>query len=439
MHLNKRLTETLLIIVLSLTLLIPVMADTKEDVRQEINSLEGEQSAVESELADLKSTKDDLEAYIQEIDNKLNDILENMNELSDEIVELSNEIHTVQLKMIEARASQDEQYKALSARIKAMYESGEDDYLQLLLGASDLKSFLNEAEYREKINSYDYHLLNQLQETADQIEHYKKDLETRQNEMKEKIAEYESEKTSLESVLREREEELASVDSSIVSKSDEILAIQDKIAAENQKMADILNEEKRQELERQAEKKRPVKTEGSSQNSNTENDDQTETSDAASGNDQTNDPSSSDQADRDSKQREPDTAAEQETQQNETPSEKEEKPASSTAASSTYNGPVLTRSAGTIIGPSGKETYYNLDMSGVVRIMRNMGFSEEEYPYWVRDDGCKMLGDYIICAANLNVRPRGTTVESSLGTCLVCDTGGFASYNSTQIDIATDW
>ena len=59
--------------------------------------------------------------------------------------------------------------------------------------------------------------------------------------------------------------------------------------------------------------------------------------------------------------------------------------------------------------------------------------------YWVREDGCKMLGPYIMCAANLNRFPRGTTVESSLGTCLVCDTGGFAASNPTQLDIATNW
>jgi hypothetical protein len=109
------------------------------------------------------------------------------------------------------------------------------------------------------------------------------------------------------------------------------------------------------------------------------------------------------------------------------------------SSNSSWSGPILTRSAGTVNGPSGKETYYNLDMSGVVSIMRNLGYDSTNYPYWVRSDGCKMLGDYIMCAANLSVHPRGTLVLSSLGTCIVCDTGGFAYSNSTQLDIATTW
>ena len=104
-----------------------------------------------------------------------------------------------------------------------------------------------------------------------------------------------------------------------------------------------------------------------------------------------------------------------------------------------YSGTKLSRSRGSIQGPSGKETYYNLNMSGVVSIMRRMGFSESEYPYNVRADGVKCLGPYVMVAAHLGNRPRGSKVQTSLGTGIVCDTGGFASSNPTQIDVATTW
>ena len=94
---------------------------------------------------------------------------------------------------------------------------------------------------------------------------------------------------------------------------------------------------------------------------------------------------------------------------------------------------------GAFDGPSGKETYYNLDMSGVVDIMRSCGYDEVKYPYWVREDGVKMLGDYVMVAASFDIRPRGTILDSSLGSAIVCDTGGFASYNQTQLDIAVAW
>lgn len=113
----------------------------------------------------------------------------------------------------------------------------------------------------------------------------------------------------------------------------------------------------------------------------------------------------------------------------------------SNAVTDTYNwnGSVLTQSSGINYGPSGLETYYNLPMDGVVSIMRNAGFSEEEYPYWESPEGYKMLGNYIMVAADLSIRPRGTTIETSLGMGLVCDTGSFIYTNPEQLDIAVNW
>ena len=101
-----------------------------------------------------------------------------------------------------------------------------------------------------------------------------------------------------------------------------------------------------------------------------------------------------------------------------------------------WQGSVLTAMAGVNEGPTGRETYYNMEMAGVVDIMRGMGNTDD---YWVRDDGVKMLGDYVMVAANLDKYPRGSVVDSSLGQAIVCDTGGFAAYNEDQLDIATAW
>lgn len=100
----------------------------------------------------------------------------------------------------------------------------------------------------------------------------------------------------------------------------------------------------------------------------------------------------------------------------------------------------ITATGGIYEGPSGKETYYNLPMDGVISIMRQLGYSETDgWVYWVRDDGAKMFGDYVMVAANLDVRPRGSLIECSMGTAIVCDTGDFAKSNANQLDIAVTW
>ena len=117
----------------------------------------------------------------------------------------------------------------------------------------------------------------------------------------------------------------------------------------------------------------------------------------------------------------------------------EERAKAFTSVPVSYSGQVLTPAAGRINGPSGQETYYNLPMEGVIRNMRDLGFDEVNYPYAVRPDGVKTLGGYVMVAANLAIRPKGTIVATSLGAGIVCDTGGFALVNPTQLDIAVAW
>ena len=62
-----------------------------------------------------------------------------------------------------------------------------------------------------------------------------------------------------------------------------------------------------------------------------------------------------------------------------------------------------------------------------------------DYKYWIREDGVKMYGNYVMCAADLSIRPKGTILQTSLGTGIVCDTGSFVNQNRYQLDIATNW
>lgn len=99
----------------------------------------------------------------------------------------------------------------------------------------------------------------------------------------------------------------------------------------------------------------------------------------------------------------------------------------------------ITKERGGYMGPSGRETYYNLKMDLVVYYMRELGYDEINYPYWIRDDGAKMLGLYVMAAANWKTRPRGTLLETSLGTAIVVDTGEFVADYPNGVDLAVDW
>ena len=79
------------------------------------------------------------------------------------------------------------------------------------------------------------------------------------------------------------------------------------------------------------------------------------------------------------------------------------------------------------------ETWYNLPMSNVVQRAQDMGIPCE---YSVRDDGVKMFGPWVICAAHPS-KIRYTRIDTSLGEGIILDTHEMP--DEELIDIAVEW
>ena len=94
---------------------------------------------------------------------------------------------------------------------------------------------------------------------------------------------------------------------------------------------------------------------------------------------------------------------------------------------------VLTAKAGRIAYGDHIETWYNLDMSKVIeRSDKMIGLSDL---YWIRDDGVKMYGPWVIVAAHQS-KTRYSRVQTSLGEGIILDTH---TTSSDVYDIATTW
>ncbi|MBR1909201.1 MAG: hypothetical protein IJ821_01300 [Lachnospiraceae bacterium] len=79
------------------------------------------------------------------------------------------------------------------------------------------------------------------------------------------------------------------------------------------------------------------------------------------------------------------------------------------------------------------EKYYNLPMKRAVKRAQNMGIPCE---YWVREDGVKMFGPWVICAAHPS-KIRYSRIDTSLGEGIILDT--HTVDDKELIDIATNW
>lgn len=95
---------------------------------------------------------------------------------------------------------------------------------------------------------------------------------------------------------------------------------------------------------------------------------------------------------------------------------------------------VLTARLGVVTYDGHRESYYNLPMKKVVENAQQRGFYAD---YWEREDGCKMYGPYVIVAADYNLHPYGSVVDTSHGAGIVLDTGTFK--DRATVDMAVTW
>ena len=100
------------------------------------------------------------------------------------------------------------------------------------------------------------------------------------------------------------------------------------------------------------------------------------------------------------------------------------------------NGKVLNARDGVNNYQGHKETYYNKPMQNVVKKADAAGLGGW---YWVRQDGVKMYGYFVICAADYDQHAYGSIVETSLGLGIVLDTGVFKEKDNSIVDIAVVW
>ena len=97
---------------------------------------------------------------------------------------------------------------------------------------------------------------------------------------------------------------------------------------------------------------------------------------------------------------------------------------------------ILTATLGRVQFNGHDETYYNLNMTKICEKAAANGIIGE---YRETEEGLKMYGDLIICAADFKTHPYGTIVTTSRGLGIVLDTGEFAKTEPETIDLAVTW
>jgi len=205
-----------------------IEANIKEK-QEQIKKAEEDQKKIKGTISDINSMVSELEKektsltnYVEELDGKVTEVEGKIEDLTTAIAEKEEDIKETEEELASAQETQLNQYNAMKARIKFMYEKGNSFYLEMLLMADSFGDMVNKADYIEMLSAYDKSKLDEYIQYCGYVEECKLALETEKETLDLAKEQVETEKSNLETLIGEKEKEITAKESDISNKEQAI-------------------------------------------------------------------------------------------------------------------------------------------------------------------------------------------------------------------------
>lgn len=257
-QIGKKIAKTVTAVTLAAILAINITpgiakADTTSQIQQsiadkqaQIKAAQDEKNAIKANITNiqnvkkqLEKSKNDLSAFVTQLDNNVTDIEAKIDQLNEDIETKTAEIEQSRKELEEAEQVKADQYAAMKKRVKALYEQGDDYYLELLITAHGFGDFLNNMENINKLADYDSRMYAQYQQTVDYCEACKAKLEAEEEVLEETKQAAEDEKKAVEELIAEKEKEITAYENDINNKEAAIKAYEQELAVTSSVISEL--------------------------------------------------------------------------------------------------------------------------------------------------------------------------------------------------------
>ncbi|MCR5108240.1 MAG: C40 family peptidase [Lachnospiraceae bacterium] len=232
-------------------------AATKTEAIEQKENAENELKNLNSNIENISGDKEAIESEIEEIDNELVDLLLTVEIINGDIADKNVAISEAEVLYEEARQKEEDQLNAMKRRIKFMYEKGETSYIDLLIKAQSISDLINKSDYIEKLYAFDRQLLEDYQETKEEVLILKEQLEIELAELEELQADYIEQSETLQATIDEKKAEIEDFDSQLAAAKEKAKEAQTKIKEQTELIKQIEAEEElaRKKAEEEAKKR----------------------------------------------------------------------------------------------------------------------------------------------------------------------------------------
>ena len=182
-------------------------------------------------------------AQIQELDGDLGLVIESYNAAQIELDRIEAEQRANERRLKIARANLGDAQSNLETRLVELYVNGQTDLIEILLGSSSLDDILDRLETANRVSSQDSQILGEVRRFRTEVKEREAQLEKALSRQEQVVAERAAKREEIEAAMAERDRLLASIKDQI---------------------AEIQAEERRRQLEAEAQAREQLASQPSS-------------------------------------------------------------------------------------------------------------------------------------------------------------------------------
>lgn len=203
-------------------------------LEKEKKDIQNSKTSVQKVINNLQASKKELAGVVEELDIQVAGIQVNIDNYNTLIADKELEIENTKQELAIAEEVVETQYAAMKQRIRFMYESGDNFYLDLLINAESFGDMLNKADYIEQLSAYDRRMLEEYTLTVEYTSMCKDELEAEESILEEAKKACEEEQDNMNLLIEEKQTQIAAYESDINVREQAIEEYDEELAAQNE-------------------------------------------------------------------------------------------------------------------------------------------------------------------------------------------------------------
>lgn len=214
-----------LAVVLSVTAVLSVFtvsAATKSELQNSISQLEAQSKKLESEIKNLQGKINSQKQLKSAVEQKISVVQQQINLCNSEISKINSKINANKKEMDKTNKEIEADKLAFKKRLRAIYMSGTDSTVQVLLGAEDFSDFLQLSQLTASVSARDKLILEKLAEALKLL----KEKQEENNKLLE-------EQIEIKAIVSEKQKELQAENNQIQAVINDIDSTQSDLESQN--------------------------------------------------------------------------------------------------------------------------------------------------------------------------------------------------------------